>query len=523
MNKYKCSLIFIGAFLMLQNLYSQTPTGWPGCDLNFPYVYLTANNCYSGGWILVFEDHFNEPQINTDKWIPRTPWGNQPNISTYVLPENIVLENGNANLKVLKEPGNYPVPWWNNTNPTLTWYDYTGAEMWSIHQFQYGRYEIKCTLPRGVGYWPAFWLYGSTPNQSSEIDVFEFWNEWYSYWLNWINWNKMSRNQHMSIHHCDADGSTENMGWEFWTGSWIFSIEWDPFTVKWFVKEDGGGDEVLIREDFHFIATPDGPPISNCTEIDPGMLYRVNIAFPTLPMNVIADFCMGIDEGGPNNSTPDEGSFTIDYIKVFRKNNCDDIIQKCSMGNLSYYPTQVYAKDIIFGNDLGNCLNEIQGKDIDFLATNEVILKPNFDILPSILPLYGNTTRYSVFNAEIIGCNQTYSLTNEKIDTNLQNQYKEKPVTNIRTPAFVTDDESNTVNCGILPNPSHGDFNIIFSQPTFICKLELVNQLGVTIMRETDISKNYLYNFKINAPCGLYILYIYISDNKVIQRKILIN
>lgn len=45
------------------------------------------------------------------------------------------------------------------------------------HSFRqtYGRFEIRCTVPRERGTWPAFWLWG--PQWPKEIDVFEIYGK----------------------------------------------------------------------------------------------------------------------------------------------------------------------------------------------------------------------------------------------------------------------------------------------------------------------------------------------------------
>ena len=61
----------------------------------------------------------------------------------------------------------------------LRHYIYSSANIWSKKKFGFGKYEIRCKIPSGMGFWPAFWLYGNdqiNKEKSSEIDVFEFWS-----------------------------------------------------------------------------------------------------------------------------------------------------------------------------------------------------------------------------------------------------------------------------------------------------------------------------------------------------------
>ncbi|MCK9203315.1 MAG: family 16 glycosylhydrolase [Bacteroidales bacterium] len=524
MKRLLSGLIILVLFVLFSahSLWGQTPTGWPGCQEDWPSVLLTANDCPSEHWDLVFEDDFLNSALNTDIWIPRTPWGDPSNHSTYNLPGNIVLENGNAQLRVLKEPGNYPVPWCGQ-DPVLTWYDWTGAEMCTYERFQYGRFEMKCTIPRGVGYWPAFWLYSSTQDHAEEIDIFEFWNEWIFYWFGWIDWYKMSRNQNLSIHHCDWEEASEHLGWEFWNGSWLFSIEWDPFTVKWFVREADSGEEVLIREDYHFYNASDNVPISGCSEIQPGNYYLVNTTFPTIPMGLIASFKMGWNVMGPNNSTPDEGALIIDYIKVFRKRNCDLIIQKCSMGDLAEYPTTVYAKQILLGNNNESCSTDIQGLDFNFKATEKIVLQPYFHVKPALnYQVCGNTTRYSTFTAKVESCDR--NKLPEKISSGSISNKQIK--TALKSIAGKTVSDSETIyapkRCELFPNPSHGDITLVFPDQTDIKNIEVFNYLGQLIKEETIPDKVQQIKMNIAGDPGVYVMIIHFNDDSIIRKKALI-
>lgn len=70
-------------------------------------------------------------------------------------PDNLILDDGTYNKRG---------------------FDYTSGMIYSNRKFGYGKYEIKCKLPKGKGFWPAFWVFGGP--DYNEIDVFEFWNEY---------------------------------------------------------------------------------------------------------------------------------------------------------------------------------------------------------------------------------------------------------------------------------------------------------------------------------------------------------
>lgn len=502
----------------------QTPTGWPGCMTSWPTVQLTANYCLSGQWELAFEDQFSGTSLNTAAWVPRTPWGDPPDHSTYNLPSNIVVANGNAQLKVKLNPGSYAVPWC-SAQPAMTWYDWTGAEMWTYDKFQYGRFEMKCTIPRGVGYWPAFWLYASTLDHAEEIDIFEFWNEWISYWLNWINWDKMSKNQHLSVHHCTWEEASSNMGWEYWTGSWIFSFEWDPFTIRWYVRESGSPAEILIREDYHFYDASTGAPLSACGGIQAGKSYQVNTTFPTIPMKLIASFKMGWDNMGPNSSTPGEGTMVIDYIRVYRKKDCSRVIDQCSMGDLNEYPTTLYAKQISFGNALGTCSTVIQGIDQHLIASEKVILKPGFHIKPALLyHVCGNTTRYSKFTARIEACPGAASvlagIESGEEGFHVDSVTREEPLK--KSAATETASHAEPLKCRLFPNPARDRVNLIFSRPVQIQNIEVFNSLGIKVGVVFPVGTITNISVPVTNVPGICLITIYPVGHSIISEKVMV-
>ncbi|NCA77665.1 MAG: glycosyl hydrolase family protein [Alphaproteobacteria bacterium] len=501
----------------------QTPTGWPGCVTTWPTVQLTATDCYTGTWNLVLDEGFTGQSLNTTIWVPRTPWGDPPDHSTYNLPANIVLQDGNASLKVKSQPGSYPVPWC-STSPTMKWYDWTGAEMWTWDRYQYGRFEIKCTIPRGVGYWPAFWLYSTTISHAEEIDIFEFWNEWILYWWNWINWDYMSRNQHMSVHHCNWEEATENLGWEFWNGSWIFALEWDPFTVRWLVKEAGAASENLLREDYHYYDALTGNPLYSCDGIIANRSYRVNTTFPTIPMKVIASFKMGWDEMGTNNSTPSEGSLVVDYIRVYEKKHCNYVINQRAMGDLMNYPTTVKAQQILVGSADGSCTTEIQGLDFNFIASNRIVLKPNVHIKPAILfHVCGNIRRYSYFRAKIEPCDPNV-IPAIQLDQAGSAEMLQIADTASSILAYHNSDQSteSELQYQVFPNPTDGHVNVVFSRQVAVHHVMVYNNLGMLISELDNPGNLQQLKVSVSEIPGIYLLVLHTGGSSVIRCTVVV-
>ena len=52
-------------------------------------------------------------------------------------------------------------------------YDFTSGMIFSKDLFGEGIFEIRCKIPSGEDYWPAFWLFGD----GGELDIFEFYEK----------------------------------------------------------------------------------------------------------------------------------------------------------------------------------------------------------------------------------------------------------------------------------------------------------------------------------------------------------
>jgi beta-glucanase (GH16 family) len=173
---------------------------------------------------LIWDDEFEAAEINTAKWtINVDDYGGGNNELQYYTdrPENIKIEDGKLVITALKE--NY-----------LT-REYTSAKISTKYKgdWRYGRIEASIKLPEGQGMWPAFWMlpteqvYGGWPN-SGEIDIME-----------------------LVGHEPSTVYGTLHYGppWEYTNGSYtlpsgkfsddfhVFSIEWTPDSINWFVDD----------------------------------------------------------------------------------------------------------------------------------------------------------------------------------------------------------------------------------------------------------------------------------------------
>lgn len=202
--------------------------------------------CSSGDYVLVFEDEFDGNTLDENLWQIQ-PWGQgalqgKPN-QEYNTLENITVSNGilritAKNETVLRRAISYhpDTHILDDGIQNLRYYDYTSSNIWTKKKFSHGIFEIRCKLPKGKGFFPAFWTFGG-PGWN-EIDVFEFWNE---KTLGQYDPNKLSKVHNMNNHYNPvADGtsincSTDYLGPDFSESYHTFSVEWTPYSLKWYV------------------------------------------------------------------------------------------------------------------------------------------------------------------------------------------------------------------------------------------------------------------------------------------------
>ncbi len=277
--------------------------------------------CETEPYKLVFYDEFEGNSLDTNLWYSYYPYGKNGSDacsfcrthSTAERPEgqvymdkNVRVHEGVLYLDIIEEPG--------------SWYEwrtkYTSGMIHSKQKFRsYSKYEIRCKIPSGLGFWPAFWAFGWT----TEIDVFEFGTQNPDEFL-------------VSVHEWD----NAHIYWNQWVVAGIdlskdfhvYAVEYDRYFVRFLLD----GKEVALMPLYY---SPDGTPVTSCV-LDPGV-YKINPEFPRYgyPLQVIANVAVGYnDENGkrltpftaaPNSKTILPQSMAIDYIRVYQRRPQEDL------------------------------------------------------------------------------------------------------------------------------------------------------------------------------------------------------
>ncbi len=146
----------------------------------------------SDNWVLTFEDDFNgtDKKVNTNKWeIQEYNRKNNDNGPDGYWKKDHVYKDGKGNLVIKFDEIK-------NQNGDGDANDYATGMIRSKNKFEqtFGKYEIRCKLPKQKGWWVSFWLMSdgvvSEENggkDGAEIDVFEGfgWNDTVYHTVHW--------------------------------------------------------------------------------------------------------------------------------------------------------------------------------------------------------------------------------------------------------------------------------------------------------------------------------------------------
>lgn len=130
---------------------------------------LPASVAQASGWKLVFEDNFDGPSLDRNKWATRFIFSGETldrlndELQRYRDNNNHIIHDGQLEL-VARQVGAK---------------EFESGMIRSIQTFYYGYFETRVFLPKGRGVWPAFWLNpdydkNGKLNWPPEIDIFEY-------------------------------------------------------------------------------------------------------------------------------------------------------------------------------------------------------------------------------------------------------------------------------------------------------------------------------------------------------------
>jgi beta-glucanase (GH16 family) len=273
--------------------------------------------CAPGTAMLMFNEEFDEPNVDSSVWFFANPWGSHSikgiNYSLeYTSGKNLEVRNGVLSIVVKDEKayakgiGHHDSAFMlEDGKPNLRWWDYTSGTIFSKASFGFGKYEIRCKVPKGKGIWSCMMLYGDDNN---EIDVFEFWNEHDAFGR--YDEKKLATECHMSMRTGDRACPSHVIKDDFSRDFHTYALVWDNYKIEWYI------DGVLRRSGFKFFSLL-GEPV-NCETLRRGHTYIINKSFPLNHLHIAVGLSVQPGEEAPDDKTPFPSSVDIDYIRYWK-------------------------------------------------------------------------------------------------------------------------------------------------------------------------------------------------------------
>ena len=242
------------------------------------------------GYTYYWNDEFNRDSLNDRYWNIEIRWPGFVNNESQSYTDsdaNIFLENGNLYIRALKD---------NPFDPNQPAYTSGRINTKEKVELQYGFWEIRAKLPRGVGTWPAIWMLNSYidslgwPN-CGEIDIMEH----VGYDPNHVFFSMHNANLYGDIHGTNQQGIYELDGIE--NDFHTYSVEWDSSFVRAYF--DGNLFFNYPKPEIHDM---------NSWPYDNPFFLIINLAIGGE---------WGGQQGIDNSIFP--ATFTIDYVRIFKK------------------------------------------------------------------------------------------------------------------------------------------------------------------------------------------------------------
>ena len=289
------------------------------------------------GWQMTFSDEFNGTTLDLDKWATEygydtecivsnppppgeTPYCNRSNNDEkeWYIDSSPRLENGVLKLVAQKNdcsgdnlPDRSYAPYSCENFP------YTSGMISTHNRFSqlYGFFEARMKLPKGQGFWPAFWLIPQLPPANSpaevywppEIDIMEnkgqeIRNIYMTNIFSGVYPEPGSKLNDWSVGGYDASVFS---GQDFSIDFHTFAVEWQPGSITWYV------DGVERNQ----VANNLPPGEVNLPDFPGDMQVILNLAIG----GNFVDFKLPTDASLPN-------SLDIDYVRVYKKVTNGNII-----------------------------------------------------------------------------------------------------------------------------------------------------------------------------------------------------
>lgn len=248
---------------------------------------------------LVWADEFDKDgRPNPDNWDYERGFVRNDELQWYQ-PENAWCEGGmliiEARRERLKNPDHKPRS--RSWRQEREYSEYTSASLRTkdLHEWQYGRFEMRARIDTRPGLWPAFWTLGSARRWPGcgEIDIMEYYRGMLLANACWLS------DRGSEPEWDDHRKRIQRFGDPEWPSEFhIWRMDWDEDEIRLYVDE-----ELMNTIDVRKAVNHDG---------DRTMPFRE-------PHYIIVNLAIGGTNGGDPSETEFPGRYEIDYIRVYQE------------------------------------------------------------------------------------------------------------------------------------------------------------------------------------------------------------
>jgi len=247
-------------------------------------------------WKLVWADEFNtNGPPSPANWTYERGFERNHELQWYQ-PENAVCTNGLLVIEARRE--RKPNPNYSTNRPSWRanrqWIEYTSASLTTrhLHEFTYGKFEMRARIDTRSGSWPAFWTLGTTRGirwpACGEVDIMEFYT---GKVLANIGYGLDGQMHWSSIWKPVAD-----LGGDAWSQQFhIWTMEWDAQRMDLLL--DG---QLMNHLD-----------LASADRADHGNPFHS-------PVYIILNQAIGGQSGGDPSPTEFPVRFEIDWVRVYQ-------------------------------------------------------------------------------------------------------------------------------------------------------------------------------------------------------------
>ncbi len=281
------------AILLTAVMMISINSSWPTAFMDAKAAEKAAE---SDGYRLIWSDDFNGKTLDRTKWnyeLHEPGWVNNELQRYTNSSENTYLKDGNLVIQPVK-----------TVDKKTGDISYTSGRVNTQNKvdFKYGKVEVRAKLPKGQGIWPAIWmmptddsLYGGWP-KCGEVDIMELLGN---------NPSKVYQTLHYGKNSTDvqSQGTKTLTKGDFSSGYHIFSVEWNPDNISFFV--DGELTKTINK---WYTGTEGVGIITYPAPFDQDFYVILNVA-------------VGGNWPGKPDATTDfsKAKMLVDYVKIYQK------------------------------------------------------------------------------------------------------------------------------------------------------------------------------------------------------------